>query len=300
MNSRNNFSKHTAALSALFVLGNAVTVLPDVNADKYCFSAYIAATAAAFVLYFAFYPAISRFFDFSKTPVTEKGTARALRLFIFPVTALASLWCLADTFYDFFRFSQQVILSDISQILVLIPVLTVCVVFATRRHTVCLKFALIAFWMSAILMLFFFLAISQGFNSHNIFVFALPRPIPFFKQMLPYIVNPVLPSLLLPVYNMLVIGKAEKSATLKGLTLGYILLGFSVLSSVLLFGTEYAAKTDYPYSQAISTAAGKLFTRMDGFAYFIYFATAVVKITVCFQIMRICLKKTAALTARCE
>ena len=60
-----------------------------------------------------------------------------------------------------------------------------------------------------------------------------------------------------------------------------MLLGITILNSVLLFGIEFSGVLDYPYSSAGSTVTfGNLFTRMDGFLYFVYLASCIVKCAV--------------------
>lgn len=57
-----------------------------------------------------------------------------------------------------------------------------------------------------------------------------------------------------------------------------------VFDSVLSFGLPLAAKLTYPYIDDISTVtAGSLFTRMDGFAYFAFFACYLTKCAVCIK-----------------
>lgn len=293
MKCKSDYSKHITALSALFILGNAVITLPDASADEYCLAAYAASCAVAIAVYFALSYTVMLF---SERVNTGKAIFRVLAVTVYLTAALLSLWCLALTFSDFTDFAGKAILSDTPNIFIALLFLFVCFVFSLCTNKSFLKFCLVAFFAALIPMLFFFFAVSDGYTLRNIFVFAFPKPGAFFKQMLPYLKNPMLPSLLLPVYNVLTFDDIKKNASLKGLAVGYALLGGCILSSVLLFGTEYASELDYAYSQSISTAvAGRLFTRLDGFSYFMYFACALVKITVCSRVMLLCLKKASAL-----
>ena len=62
--------------------------------------------------------------------------------------------------------------------------------------------------------------------------------------------------------------------------------------AAIVFGSDFAGKLKYPYASAISTVTlGNLFTRMDGFAYLIFFASVIVKITVCIKIIAFCIIK---------
>ena len=78
-----------------------------------------------------------------------------------------------------------------------------------------------------------------------------------------------------------------------GVSGGCGLSALVLLNSVMLFGAELAGKFDYPYSAAISTiSVGYLFSRMDGFSYFLGFACALVRIGVCITTVKSLFKKS--------
>ena len=60
-----------------------------------------------------------------------------------------------------------------------------------------------------------------------------------------------------------------------------------IAGSILLFGPNLAGELDYAYSQYISTfTVGRLFTRLDFFAYFLFFITSISKIWVLGQTVK--------------
>ena len=78
-----------------------------------------------------------------------------------------------------------------------------------------------------------------------------------------------------------------------GVSGGCGLAALVLLNSVMLFGAELAGKFDYPYSAAISTiSVGYLFSRMDGFSYFLGFACTLVRIGVCITTVKSLFKKS--------
>ena len=59
------------------------------------------------------------------------------------------------------------------------------------------------------------------------------------------------------------------------------------LNVSFLFGESFAAALDNPYSEAVSTVnAGKLFARMEGWAYLMYYAASALRGTVCLSLSR--------------
>lgn len=72
--------------------------------------------------------------------------------------------------------------------------------------------------------------------------------------------------------------ETDSSYILYGELAGAVLAIIVVFDSILSFGLPLAAKLKYPYIDDISTVTvGSLFTRMDGFAYFAFFACYLLK-----------------------
>ena len=64
-----------------------------------------------------------------------------------------------------------------------------------------------------------------------------------------------------------------------------LLLLICRLNVSFLFGESFAAALAYPYSEAVSTVtAGKLFARMEGWAYLMYYASSALRTSVCLSL----------------
>ena len=78
-----------------------------------------------------------------------------------------------------------------------------------------------------------------------------------------------------------------------GLLAGFCLILICFLSAVATFTLKFASKIDYAYHMSISVVnIGELYTRMDGFAYFIFFFSALIRCSVCGLGIKMLLKKT--------
>ena len=76
-----------------------------------------------------------------------------------------------------------------------------------------------------------------------------------------------------------------------------VLLLVCYLNVALLLGLPFGSTQEYPYSSAVSTVTvGKLFARMEGFAYMMYFAAVAVRTSVCVSLF--CLLFKGVLPAR--
>ncbi len=261
-----NFAPHFIFLSALFILGNSVIGLPYRGADKYTFLGFLLSFIVLNVLcLFVFTLDLSR-------PL----------LFL---AVLLSFWAGADAFLELLEFISQTLLRNTPKILILLPLVFAVLVFAAASDLMLFKFSVLLGIFSVTAVIFFAFFTAKDFNADSIIIKSLPSGNVILTQTIPYLKSVTLPSLLLGFYAKTT--KSPKKFAFGGLFCGNLLLAVCILNSVLLFGSDFAGKLKYPYASAISTVTlGNLFTRMDGFAYLIFFASVIVKITVCIKIIR--------------
>ena len=289
------FRSHSSALTALFILGNGVIVFPRNQADQYTFLAYLLCAFAAFILYLALTPLINKVYGFKSTENT-KSYKKALLLILYFLTAATSFFTAVSTFVDFSVFVSELILSELPVVFAFLAFLLIVVVFALRLREEFLKFSLLALTFTAVVILFFFISSIGDYKLDRIFIFTFPDFKTLFPQIKEYLFNPMLSLLLVAIYEVFVFEKVRKNISLWGVGLGFLLLGLCILNSVLLFGTHFAATLDFPYASARSTVTiGRLFTRLDGFSYFVYFAACITKITVCLFLIKALFFKSRSL-----
>lgn len=266
-----NFAPHFIFLSVLFILGNSVIGLPYRNANKYTFLGFLLSFIVLNVFCFIIF-----YLNFSRP------------LLLFPF--ILSFWAGADAFLELLEFISQTLLRNTPKILILLPLVFAVLVFAAASDLMLFKFSVLLGLFSVTAVIFFAFFTAKDFNADNIIIKSLPSGNVILTQTIPYIKSVTLPSLLLCFYAK--ITKASKKSAFGGLFCGNLLLAVCILNSVLLFGSDFAGKLKYPYASAISTVTlGNLFTRMDGFAYLIFFASVIVKITVCVKIIAFCIIK---------
>ena len=291
MKQKTAFTLHTSALTALFILGNGVIIFPTKNADEFNFLGYLITAVTSFLLYLALSPVINRLYTEKNSNINPYKKYLLAILYFF--TAALTLSYAANTFANFILFANSLLLQNYPLWVAALLFLLAIVFFALRRQEDFLKFTLIAFCFAFIIIIFFFLASLKRFDFNNIIILKLPKLKVFLPQLKEYFLNPLLPLLLIAVYESCVFNKVRLKASLSGIVLGVVLLGICILNSVLLFGPRLAAMLDYPYASSVSTVTiGRLFTRLDGFSYFIYFSACLTKITVCLFLVTNLLKKT--------
>ncbi len=260
LKAKTNFSKHFLGLSVIFILGNAIIVAPQKNANRYNFLGFLIACLISIAIYFIC-------LNIKINSVTN--------VFI----VLLSAYCIGEAFVTFIGFIKNDLLNETRPFLIALPLLVILIFIAFQKTSTLFKFSLISGLISLLVILFFFFSTLKDFNIQNIFIRKIPSLSTFYKQTLPYIKNIVLPSISLAFFAKQ--EKIKKTVSLYGLLLGLTIFGICILNSVLLFGIEFSGRLDYPYASTGSTVTfGNLFSRMDGFLYFVYLASCVVKCSV--------------------
>ena len=254
------YNKHFIMLSLLFILGNACITAPVNNADKYNFLVFLICGFVAL-----FFASLAYLIPINK-------------LTALPIFALC-LFTVGDTFISFIKFISENLLPETPRFYILLPFALILVYLGFKREDTLFKFSLICGVLSVAVVIFFFLSTFKDFEFKNIFIYELPPLDTVFSQSVFYFKSIIIPSLLLGVF-----AKQEgikKGVLLGGVSLGLLCLAVTVLNSVLLFGIKFAGFLNYPYSMAGSTVTfGNLFTRLDGFLYFVYSATSLSKCAV--------------------
>ena len=290
MKNKTVFFTHTIAVYTLFILGNAIIDLPQNNANVFSFAGYLTSIVIGFIILL---PLLFFVDKISNTKNQSRNNIIKILLILLLISAaLFSLWCAADVFKSFVNFAFAVMLPDMPRLFIILLFLFICIYFLFQRQENILKFCLLSFWFVLIVTVFFFILAVDRYNLRNIFIFKLPDLKTFLKQTKPYIMNPASTMILLPLYNMFVFKDRCVKASLTGTVSGFIILGICILNSILLFGADLSGQLGYPYISAISTISiGRLFTRLDEFAYLLFFITCTIKITVCGYVAFNCLKR---------
>lgn len=283
------FYYHSLSLFSVFILSCGIITLPFKSGDNFNLLAYLLCGIISVLVYLIEIPFCN--FILSK----NKKTTIILNIFtiiLLLAVSVYSLFTLSDTFKEFSHFAKTILLPEYSLWISVVLFAIVCLIFSTRRQEDILKFALLTFILSFIIILFFFLLNLTKYEIKNIIIHRLPDFKELYNQSIPYFKKILFPILILPVYQIFAFNNSSKNTSVLGIIIGFLLLSLCLFGCVLLFGPQLAGKLSYPYTSFVSTiTAGRLFTRLDGFAYIIYFASSLLKINLCFFVVNKSLKK---------
>ena len=269
------YSKHIFCLFALFVLSGGILSAPFNASSGYTVYAFLISAILGILIYFF----IAKYFTKNK-------------IFI-GFSVLAALFCAVDSTADFCVFIKDSLLSETPIFLIAAVFVVVMVYAASKGKVVLLKFSLISFFCTSILIVFFFLATLENFENLNIFYVKEFEFSGLFETFAAYFKKIVFPVFVLPFFNGFYFEKPKKKSSLCGVAIGYGVLFLTIINSLFVFGEKFAQRVLYPYAAAVSTVTfGSFFTRLDGFAYIIYFSAVIVRVTACVLVLKeICFKK---------
>ncbi len=268
------YSKHIFCLCALFVLSGGILSAPFNAASGYTVYAFLISAVFGILIYF-----------FTAKYLTKN------KIFI-GFSVLAALFCAVDSTADFCVFIKDSLLSEMSIFLIAAAFVAVIVYAASKGKVALLKFSLISFFCMSILIVFFFLATLENFENLNVFYVKEFEFSGLFETFAAYFKKIVFPVFVLPFFNELYFEKPIKKPSLCGVVIGYGALFLTTINSLFVFGEKFAQRVLYPYAAAVSTVTfGSFFTRLDGFAYIIYFSAIIVRVTTCVLVIKKVLTK---------
>ncbi len=285
MTAQKPYRLHTVCLLAAATLGSAAISVPYENADNRNPLAFLAAFLAAALLYFLMCPVINFIFK-------QKRGVGFWRGALYSVVIFLSLWSaltVASEYIDFVKwdmlpYAPKFVLSAVFAVAVY--------VFSVCGNNSIFKFSLFAtFGVCLVVALFFVLSLGH-YDIKNIAVESIRFKNGFLRQTASYFLGVFLPSVLTLCFVCVTREGINKKAALGGLTLAAAILVLCILNSILIFGAKSAANMSYPYADAISTiTVGNLFTRMDGFAYIVFFCTSIIRQTVMLKLGMVLLSR---------
>lgn len=274
MKTKQDYRVHTLFLSALFVLGNAIITFPKNGADNNTFLGFLIAFLISLILTMP----ICKTIDYL---LCKRLQNKKIISVFYVIAAVFIIFDAAVCFSDFTDFVTHSILPDASRFLISIAMLGILLWSATRPDSTILKFSLICFVIVAAALLFFFIFSIKNMHIEYIFLLSLPDFYDVMLQTLPYLYGVFLSIITALIYQKMLFGTLKSSRGVGAIAVSGVMFSIALLNSILLFGSQLSGEYKYPYADAISViSVGDLFTRMDGFAYFVFFATCLIKLTV--------------------
>lgn len=225
-------------------------------------------------------PAAVEVFSSASVSSTSGKGRRFLLVILAPMTALAALWAALSVSREFSDFASDVMLLRLPSVLISLLFLLFCSFFASKGIEVMRK---LAFYGLPLLIFGALLLLIYSIPSFRAEVFTIDLGTPDVNDLLWVSARLFLPLALPSV--LLCTGRRVRATPLGvilGLLIGVILLLICQLNVTLLFGDTLSESLERPYPEAVRTiTAGKLFLRLEGVFYAMYFAAASFRCALC-------------------
>ncbi len=285
MTNRADYSKHSACLAAIFIIGDAVITLPDLYYGGAILPGFFIAAAFSVAVYF-----LSQLLC---RGLSQGGIFKKILLVLFLLSAAVyAFWNGAHCVLDFLSFADKILLPGGEHFAVAFIFLFTAAVLSVKKNDVILKLSLIIAPFFILAVIIFFLLTAKNFEFENIALHSMPTFTELKNGTAPFLFGTALPAVLIPPYFMLTNAKPREGAGLWGLLAGLVITVLILCDSVLLFGGRMAAQLPFPLAAAVSTVTvGPLFTRMDGIVYCLFFISALIKTAFCARLCYMAIKR---------
>lgn len=201
------------------------------------------------------------------------------------ISCAAAVYGAVTTFFDYIKFLKLVQLPQISVFFSAAVFLLLIIIFTTNENTAIYKFSLCVATVACFLIVICFLGGVKYFDfSHLKTEFKTPPFSPaYYLQQLSCVAA-------IPLFVFGDNKKLPRKTIFCGVGVGLLSLALCSAQVILTLGN---INYNYPYLYAVSIiSSGSLFTRLDGFAYFLFFVFAVIRITICLKTIIFAVKST--------
>ena len=279
-----NYKTHEICMYAAFIFGIGAIIFPQKNADKTNVIAFLISAAFSVLLLFAFNTLLKSTF--------KNANNKILNAVFFILVIIIALYVATNSAKIYTDFVSNRMLPFSSRWAIAFIFLTVCAVLSACDMRVLLKFSLLTLVFSLLIVSVMFALSYKDFNLENISVLGFPDFKKTLMQSLSYLESLILPIFLMPIIKQSISPEDKNESLYLGCILGLLMLVTVILNSLLIFGVNTAGKMQYPYCDALSTVTlSKLFTRMDGFSYFLYFSGALIRTSLGIEVVKFLLRE---------
>lgn len=288
MQNPTGFKTHLMFLCAMMILGQSISVFP-ISLDDNAVFHYLFSFVLGFMIILIASFATKKFFGLKKNTPLKKAVCVIVYLRI----AVYAVVVFFDCLFDFKDVISKVLFFGSDLIGVLIFCVAVFYFLAHRQENI-LKFSLISAVLCLAVILFFSIFLFENYHFKNLYIKELPDIKTATSGVIPLLRKAFLPTGLLYFYKHFTGLNTRKGVLVKGYILGGLFLSAALLCPILIFGTEFIGRLEFPFNSAVTTLSiGRLFSRLDGVMYVVYFVSALLKSVVCIFVAIKSLKEVA-------
>lgn len=257
-------SLNIAATVAVFVLGNAVIAMPTHGMNLYGWILYTVLSLALLAIGVLFVKLIKN--------------NSVLKRLVMPIIILVAVFGVVTVAYDYICFLLSEQLPQGNAVVLLAALGVAIAMLVTSREQAFFKYG---FFMSLISAAAVIICFVSGIG--NLDFFEADFFFDFTKFSALDFIRLFMPMFILPFF---IGGQKMAKPIFVGAVSGFFILLLCIIQTGFTLGK--GCETSYAYLKAVGViTSGSLFTRLDGLVYFLFFATAIIKITICLKVLKL-------------
>ena len=284
--------KMTALPIALFIFSGSMLALGKGGA-VWGIHLVLAAALASFALPVACVAANGVFGERDK-----KGTEKVMFVIFSLLSAIAAIYSASLMLNEFSSFASKVMFLRIPSGAVSIIFVAFCSYLSSRGAEVIRKFALVSALIVFACSLILFTLSAPNFEWDRVKALLEGAKELNATDVITVFSGSFAPAVIAIIYFS-ANGGTRGASALWGTLLSFVLVLICFLNVFLLLGGSFGASMEYPYATAVSTVtAGKLFARLEGFAYITYYVSSAIRVALCISLVSVLSERIAKRKSR--
>ena len=228
----------------------------------------------------------------------KKGIEKVIFIIFSLVSAIAAIYSASLMLDEFSSFASRVMFLRIPSAIVSAIFVAFCSYLASCRAEVIKKFAFVSAIIVFVCSLILFALSAPNFEWDRVNELLEGAKELSATDAVAVFSGSFAPAVIAIIYFSSNGGVRGRSA-LFGTLLSFFLILICFLNVFLLLGGSFGASMEYPYAAAVSTVtAGKLFARLEGFAYITYYVSSALRVAICVSLVSILSERVARRKSR--
>lgn len=265
-----SFIKHKISLLSIFILGNTVIVFPKgIGIQSAVISLILSILPTLLISYFL---------------LKSLDNLGHLNIFLKMAIILFSVLVFVISARDYISFVDAVRLPKTARFVISFLFVLIALVLGNCKRKVIYLFSLFSVIITALIIVTVFLFSLNKLSFESLFNQSTDLKI-LIRQTLTFFIHSF-GQILIPLF-FFSRGKSDNKKIMKyGISVSFLLMLIYVLNIMLVLGSDAASIVEYPYTALTSVVSfGRNFSRLDGFTYYIYFYSSLIKSAICVKVV---------------
>lgn len=265
---------YEATAAALVLFGNVGLLVPFSGAVKGEFTAMVFAFLISLPVYFLCFRGVGFY--------KQRAENRAVRCLFGALITAFCLYVTLETSRHFIDYISTEVLIKNLKIYGAAAFLCVCLYALFKPPVATVKLSALCLAFAAVSVGALFAVSLRNFSFANLPQLLSGDALPIMTRSAKYLGMFFITPIVFAPFCVFNFEKPSLKTEISGFFVGAGLLCACFLSAALTFSLPVAAEMTHAYTMSVSVlSVGELFTRMDAFAYFMFFFSALVKVAVC-------------------